>query len=182
MAPARKPRDWASLERKAVPPDGWADWTPTEQRLFLLVRAVSPPLTIQAIADELDLSLAEAVSMIDRREMRTSVPAARVPVGDFLKLLETACKRVLVAMDAAKIEQADLKGLSATFRDLMNTRALLLGEPTQIISSDHRRSMADALQVLISEANRRGIAIQTDSQGGITVRRPVTIDAQGRPA
>jgi hypothetical protein len=181
MAAARKTRDWKALERKVVPPEGWEDWTPTEKNLFLLVRAVSPPLAIKDIADELDLSLSETVSMLDRREMRTSVPAARVPVGEFLKLLETACKRVLVAMDAAKIEQADLKGLSATFRDLMNTRALLLGEPTQIISSDHRRSMADALQVLVAEATRRGIAIQTDQQGGITVRRPVTIDAQGRP-
>lgn len=183
MGLAKKRRDWSALEGKIVPPDGWEDWTPVERQLFCLVRGVTPPLSIRAIADELDLSLAEAVSMIDAREMRTSNPPARVPVGDFLRLIETAAKKILVAMDTAKVQDADLKALGSVFRELINSRALLLGEPTTIVGVDHRRAMNDVVQMMLAEAGRRGIGIVPDPHrpGAVLVRRPVVIDAQGRP-
>lgn len=178
---ARKKRDWEALENRVAIPEGWDDWPQTERQLFLLVRGASPAISIKEMADELDLSLAETVEMIDRREMRTTKPPARVPVGDFLKLIETAAKKVITAMDSRKIEDADLKSLGAVFRDLINTRAVLLNEPTVIVGVDHRRAMNDAVQMVIAEAMRRGMGISTDPHGSVLVRRPAAIDVQSTP-
>jgi len=183
MRAGGKKRDWAALEGKLVPPDRWHDFTLNERRIFVLLRGVSPPLAVREIADELDLTAAEVQEMIDRREMRTTKPAARVAVGSMLKLIETAAEKVLQAIDQRRVDGADLKSLSTALRDLINARALLLGEPTQIVGSAHRQQMNDLATMLLAEARRRGISIAQDpATGAIVTRRPVTIDAQGRPA
>ncbi len=175
-------RNWDALEGKIVPPDRWREFTVYERKVFCLLRQTPPP-SIREIADELDLSGPEVERMIDAKDMRAAEPARRVPVGTFLKLVETAAERVLLAMDQKRVDTANLRDLSTTLRDLINSRALLLGEPTQIIGSDHRRQMNDLVQMMLSEARRRGISFEHDSNTGqVITRRPVAIDASGRPA
>lgn len=183
MAPSRKKRDWASLEGNVVPPERWLDFTVNERRTFILLRSVSPPLDAREIADELDLTLGEIQEMIDRREMRTVREAARVQVSRMLKLIETGMEQVLLSIDQRRLAGADLAKLSTALRDLVNARALLLGEPTQIVGSAHRAQLNDLATMLLHEANRRGISIRTDpATGQVVTRRPVTIDTHGRPA
>jgi DNA-binding MarR family transcriptional regulator len=180
---APRSRNWEALEGKLVPPDRWRDFTINERKVFTLLRAVRPPPSVKEIADELDLTLSEVQEMIDRLEMRTARPASRVGVGTFLKLIETAAEKVLLAMDQRRVDDSDLKGLSTTLRDLINSRALLLGEPTQILGSNHRQAMNDVVTMMLAEARRRGLEIGHDpASGQMIVRRPVTIDSQGRPA
>jgi len=182
MAAARPRRNWDALEGKLTPPDRWPEFTLHERKVFTLLRGVSPPPSVKDIADELDLTIGEVQEMIDRREMRVTRPAARVPVATFLKLIETAAEKVLLAMDQRRVDQSDLKSLSGALRELINSRALLLGEPTQIVGSDHRRAMNDVVSMLLAEARRRGIEVMHDAATGqIVTRRPVTIDSQGRP-
>lgn len=181
MATGRKRRDWSALSAKIIPPEGFEDWTLVEQRLFMLARGVSPPVSIREMADELELTLGECVEMLDRRDMRNAHPPARVAVGDFLRLIETAAKKILVAMDTAKIADADLRSLGTVFRELINSRALLLGEPTTIVGVDHRKAMNDVVQMMLVEATRRGIGITSDpSTGKLLVRRPATLDVTER--
>lgn len=179
----RPKRNWDALEGKLVPPETWPQFTLHERKVFTLLRAVSPPPDVNEIADELDLTAREVQAMIDRREMRIAAPARRVAVGTFLKLIETAAERILLALDQRRVDQADLKSLSGALRELINSRALLLGEPTQIVGSAHRAQMNDVVTMLLAEANRRGIQVSRDeATGALMTRRPVTIDAQGRPA
>lgn len=183
MPAAVQKRNWAALEGKIVPPDRWHDFNLNERRIFVLLRGVSPPIAVREIADELDLTVAEVQATIDHREMRTTKPAARVAVSAFLKLIETAAERVLLAIDQRRVEGADLKSLASSLRELINARALLLGEPTQIVGSAHRQQMNDLATMLLAEASRRGISISQDpATGALVTRRPVVIDAQGRPA
>jgi DNA-binding MarR family transcriptional regulator len=180
---ARVKRNWDALEGKTVPPDRWREFTLDERKVFVLLRAVSPPPSPREIADELDLTLGEVQEMIDRWEMRTLAPAARVPVTRFLKLIDSAAEQVLLAIDRKRLDGADLKSLTGGLRELINARALLLGEPTQITGSAQRMQLNEAATMVLLEARRRGITIDVDpATGALVTRRPVTIDAQGRPA
>lgn len=183
MPPHTRPNKWETLAKKVLPPDDWADYSEIERKIFLLIRGVSPPTLVKDISDQLGIPSKDVQESIDRRQMRTAAPSRRVPVARFLKLMETAAERILVSMDEKRVGQADLKSLGAVFRDLMNARALLLGEPTQIIGSAHRQQMNDLVQMILAEARHRGLTIQHDAVSGVTVtRRPIAIDTTSRPA
>lgn len=183
MAPARPRRDWDALEGRIVPPDRWREFTGYERKIFILLKSSTPPPSIKEIADELDLSTVEVQQMIDRREMRTTAAAKRVGVPVFLRLIETAAEKVLLAIDQRRVDASDLKGLTSSLRELINARALLLGEPTQIVGGANRQAVNDVARMLLLEARRRGIEFSTDpATGQIVTRRPVTLDTQGRPA
>jgi len=183
MAAAATRRNWERLEGKIVPPDRWSEFTLAERKVFCLLRGLSDPPSVQEIANELDLTIGEVQEIIDRHEMRAAAPAKRVPVGTFLRLIETAAERVLLAMDKRRVDQADMKSLGSVFRELINARALLLGEPTQIVGSDHRRAMNRVVEDMLLEARRRGIEIGIDqSTGAVVARRPVqTLDVSRLP-
>lgn len=181
MAGARS-RNWEALESKVALPDRWGEFGELERKIFLLLRSSPTQSSVKAIADELDLSTPDVQATIDRWQMRTLVPATRVPVGRFLKLIESAAERILLAMDQKRVDGADLKSLGSVFRELINSRALLLGEPTQIVGSDHRRAMNTVVEAMLIEARRRGLEISTDpATGAVVTRRPVVIDTEGRP-
>lgn len=183
MAARAAKRDWSALEGKLVPPEGWNGWNTNERRVYILLRGISDPLSALEIANELDLTLGEVQEMIDDREMRTAQEARRVPIPRMLKLIETSMERILLAVDARRLAGADLGKLTAGLRDLVNARALLLGEPTQIVGSAQRAQLNDLATMLLHEARRRGISVQADpATGQIVTRRPVTIDTTGRPS
>lgn len=176
-------RDWSVLEGKLVPPDRWNEFNLYERRVYILLRGVSPPTEPRQIADELDLTVGEVQEMIDRREMRSVREVARVPVPRMLRLVETAMERVLQAFDQRRLDGANLGALGGSLRDLVNARALLLGEPTAIVGSAHREQLNSLATMLLHEARRRGITMGVDpGTGQVVTRRPIAIDAQGRPA
>lgn len=85
-------------------------------------------------------------------------------------------------MEALIPNSGSLKDVSVVFRDLMNVRALILGEPTSIIGTNNRQTVNEVVEMLVREAKRRGIHIGTESSSGNVVLESMTkvIEAQAR--
>lgn len=171
--------DWAELEERVERPDSWERLTLREKQVYLLRYSTDPPMTIADIAVLLDCS-ARTVSNALRalreaeaepptegaiEERRRDISAGRVPQGQFLQLLERNSKLLLEAVPAL-IERADLKTVSASIRDHMNIRQLLLNEPTVIHGSSDREKMNDVLSMILAECRRRGIEFGTNPHTG----------------
>lgn len=111
------------------------------------------------------------------------IPGARVPMAQFLAQIEQKAKLALQAMDRKRFEKANLRDASQAVKDLFHVRSLILGEPTQIIRTEERASLDEAVRMIVAEAQRRGFAITTDIEsGGVQIaRRPRTVDAEVSP-
>ncbi len=79
-----------------------------------------------------------------------------------LGLLETGIFKGAwrLANDESVWERLTGKDLSLLLGHLIETRQLLRGEPTKIISVEDRRGYAELMKVFIAEADRRGIVVE----------------------
>ena len=73
--------------------------------------------------------------------------------------LENRMMLILQNMDAVIARQANLHQLGGAFKVLFDTRQLLKGKPTNIISIEDRRAIQDVHKRLIEELERRELHV-----------------------
>jgi hypothetical protein len=88
--------------------------------------------------------------------------------------VEMRANSILDAMSPAKIEEADLAQLSRALRDLLDKRAQLRGEPSQIMSVEHRHTLMEIMPAMVREAQRRGYTFVTGPNGEVNQVRKLT--------
>ena len=83
------------------------------------------------------------------------------------EILEMMGKRIHLAleyMDDKVMAEASFRDLALGTTAMLEKRALLRGEPTQIISDHERKKLHELLPELIAEGKRRGITIEGTAQ------------------
>ena len=80
----------------------------------------------------------------------------------FVNAIENRLASALDALTPEKMNEASARDLAVVVSILVEKRQLLRGEPTQILSMEERRHMADILPMLLKEAERRGMTVEGD--------------------
>lgn len=83
----------------------------------------------------------------------------RMTTRDIIKGIEERIGLVMRYMDELAISQASPRDLALMFGTLIEKRQLLMGEPTQILSTQEREHIDKLVPELIEEAKRRGMVI-----------------------
>ena len=78
----------------------------------------------------------------------------------FLEQIEEKLALALLQLTPSKLNRSSGRELTSIVSMLSEKRALLRGEPTQIVSHEQRQKLNDLLPELIKEAKRRGITIE----------------------
>ena len=79
---------------------------------------------------------------------------------EILDLLGKKIHLALTYMDDKVMAEASFRDLALGSTAMIEKRALLRGEPTQIISDHERKKLHELLPLAIAEAQRRGITLQ----------------------
>lgn len=211
-----KDRDPTGAEPRAVALDPalhaiMRTLSPVEQQIFECRFSTQPPRSITRVAALLGKNRATVAShwkhirdkigfdpAASARELGMMPKATEIEVGEPLRavspevltrLLEMRAEAMLRAMTVEKIEKAELGELARSVKELLGQRALLRGEPTQILSVHHRSKMMDMMPLLLKEAARRGYELAQDQNGelrelkfvGKEAARAKTIEAEASP-
>lgn len=83
----------------------------------------------------------------------------KVKTTEMLKALEDRAYRALMYMDDYALAKSSAKDLAVIAGIMLEKRALLRGEPTQILSIDDRSNMNELLPALLQEASKRGMFV-----------------------
>lgn len=77
----------------------------------------------------------------------------------FQELIDDRIGRALGYLDDFALSQASAKDLAVAIGILIEKRALLRGEPTQIMTIEERANLNVLVSAVVAEANRRGITV-----------------------
>jgi hypothetical protein len=69
-----------------------------------------------------------------------------------------------------KLDKATFRDITSGVKDMVNARALIRGEPTQILRVDQRQNLKKLIPALVQEASKRGISFEVDGSGGRIVK------------
>jgi hypothetical protein len=157
-----------------------AKLTPSEARLFALRMATDPPRTAAECGRMVGLSL----SHIDKQWKSIRSKLGRdpliawkqtghlsaggveqferlrmVPTDTLIKLAEMRAEALLRAITPEKLEKATVKDLTSGYRELINSRQLLKGEPTQILQVNQRENLKRLFPVVLKQLRRKGVDV-----------------------
>lgn len=79
---------------------------------------------------------------------------------EILDMLGKNIHRALTYMDDKVMAEASFRDLALGTTAMIEKRALLRGEPTQIVSDHERKKLHELLPALIAEGQRRGITLE----------------------
>ena len=103
----------------------------------------------------------------------------KVKTTEILKALEDRAYRALMYMDDYALAKSSAKDLAVIAGIMLEKRALLRGEPTQILSIDDRSNMNELLPALLKEASKRGMFV--DVIDGMVDVTPGSPEREYRP-
>ncbi len=83
-----------------------------------------------------------------------------VTAAELLPMMTSRQKQLLQHMTVEKMAEAGIRDLGVTFGILSEKVALARGEPTQILGTDDRKKLLDAMPFIIQEAERRGLVVE----------------------
>lgn len=86
--------------------------------------------------------------------------AKKVRSDELLSLLETNARDVLASVDSFDLENASLKDKAIAVGIFLEKRALLKGEPTQILRMEERQNLQELMPRLVAEMARRGMTVE----------------------
>src|SRR3990167_988763 len=89
--------------------------------------------------------------------------------GRLLEVLEDKIARTLDWLDDEVLAKATAKDLAITLGILLEKRALLRGEPTQILAIEERLALNQLIPELVREAKHRGMVIDLNVEEAIIV-------------
>ena len=101
-----------------------------------------------------------------------------VPVQTLVKLTEMRAEAIIRGITPEKIADASLKELTAGYRELINSRQLLKGEPTQILQVNQRANLKKLFPVVMKQLQARGVTLEISGDGPRVVKQ---IDAMAEP-
>lgn len=117
---------------------------------------------VSELAHALGLKPATVQALVDRLQRRYQPVVAeirKVTTGDILALAEERLQMALEYMTDVKLAEASGRDLAVIVGILTEKRALLRGEPTQIVSNADRANLMELLPELLKEAQRRGMVV-----------------------
>ena len=82
--------------------------------------------------------------------------------GEMIRLLGEKTYEILMSMDGDTIKQAKLRDKAIAYGVLLDKQRLLQGEPTEIMSVEHRAKLNELVGLVTQEAKRRGIQLGPD--------------------
>ena len=82
--------------------------------------------------------------------------------GEMIRLLGEKTYEILMSMDGDTIKQAKLRDKAIAYGVLLDKQRLLQGEPTEIMSVQHRAKLDELVGIVTKEAARRGIRFAAD--------------------
>lgn len=119
------------------------------------------PDTVQALVDRLRTRYQPVVAEI-----------RKVTTRDLLSLMDERMRMALEYMTDGKMAEAGIKDLAIMFGILTEKRALLRGEPTQIVGVKERQNLTELLPALLQEAQRRGMTVDLNPSEFSEVGKP----------
>ena len=148
-----------------------------------LLEAGSDPLkALMTAARQCGLDEKITRRMIDR--MRSEFQPVlgemrKVKTTEMVAALEDRAYRALMYMDDYNYAKASVKDLAIVAGIMLEKRALIRGEPTQILSIEDRSNMNELLSKLLQEAQKRGMFV--DVIEGMVDVTPGDADRDYRP-
>jgi hypothetical protein len=135
-----------------------------------------PDETMAALAERHGLGRATVEAFI--QALRTThvamyETAREVSASELLPMIDTRLKQALQFMSPEKMAAASVRDLAVTAGILAEKRALMRGEPTQILAVDDRKKLHEMWPVIMREVARRGMTVEGD------FRDMTEADAQG---
>jgi hypothetical protein len=99
----------------------------------------------------------EVASTLDLMAGSAEMPAERLDTTYFLEAVERKLALALASLTSVKIADATVGDLQKLISMFVEKRALLRGEPTQIVSHRQRVEIDKVLPMLVEAAKRRGL-------------------------
>ncbi len=103
----------------------------------------------------------------------------KVKTSEISALLDDRAHRALEYMDDYALAKSSAKDLAIIAGIMLEKRALLRGEPTQILSIEDRHNMNELLPKLLQEASKRGMFM--DVIDGVVDVTPGDYERESRP-
>ena len=173
MARAIEPKKNAPITNEDLAPHELAD---------LLEAGSEPHKALITAARELGLDEKVTARMLERIKSQFQPVLSEmraVKTTEILKALEDRAYRALLYMDDYALAKSSAKDLAVIAGIMLEKRALLRGEPTQILSVEDRTSMNELLPALLQEAQKRGMFV--DVIDGMVDVTPGDADRDYRP-
>lgn len=173
--------------------------TPRQEQVFVIRMHQDNPLTLEQVSEKMGIGVTTVrsywsdirsrckrlgIKLPDMRESgsaNSDIPTGRITTEGFLREIEPALFQIVHEMrDRCKVKEAKLRDLGSAARELVNIRALLSGEPTQIIAHEQREGMNEMAALIANELRRRGIAQNGfDPRTGEPIfEKSVTVDVE----
>lgn len=83
----------------------------------------------------------------------------QITTAEILRTIDEELDLISTYIDDKVVAEANLRDLALAKAALIEKRALLRGEPTQIVSDHERKKLHELLPLMIEEARRRGLTI-----------------------
>ncbi len=129
-----------------------------------LEEMADPLASFESIAEACGLPR-KTVQILAARLRRRWIPVdnriKQIRHKELLSLIEDRMLKSLEYMDDVAFATADLRDIALTFGILHDKRQLLMGQPTQILSVQERSDLDQLVPMLLEEAQRRGITIDS---------------------
>jgi hypothetical protein len=141
--------------------------TAPDKAADLMIAATDPWHTLESAAQAcgLDTNVAQAVvQRLRHRYTPVNAKLREVQTKHLIALIEDRALMALEYMDEAAFAQANLRDLTIAMGVLLEKRQLLSGEPTQILSVEERRDLNEVLPLVMREAKRRGVTIDSHAK------------------
>lgn len=119
-------------------------------------------LAVAEIAHKLELPRAAVAALVDRLKRRYSPVVAEIrkhTTKDFQSIIDEKLMMALEYLGDLKLAEASARDLSFVIATLTDKRAMMRGEPTQIVRVEERQALAELLPALLAEAQRRGMTV-----------------------
>ncbi len=179
--------------------------SPAEARLFAMRMATDPPRPISECARMLGLARGTVEKcwkqvrtrlgrdpLISWKEKGTLGRGTAeqyerlrtIPVDTLVKLAEMRAEALLRAITPEKLEKATVKELTGGYRELINSRALLKGEPTQILQVNQRENLKRLFPVVLKQLQRKGVDLDgatAQLAARFLPRKPETVEVEAEP-
>ena len=142
---------------------GMLETTQSEAAGVILADAAADPLAKArdlAIAANLPPKMVEALLRRARRQYLAPMQELRkVTQGALAAQVDDRLAMILEQVDDLSVLEAPLRDKAYAFDRLFNTRQLMRGEPTAILSTEDRRKLNELGAALVVEMKRRGMTI-----------------------
>lgn len=135
------------------------------EKAAALIDGATEPEGLQKVRDAMrDAGLPEAVKTSLLRRLKVKYFGAVTEIRNLKtqEILDMMGKKIHLAlsyMDDKVMAEASFRDLALGATAMIEKRALLRGEPTQIVSDLERKKLHELLPALLAEANRRGVTI-----------------------